>query len=192
MVTPRVTPSGRGERSWAGHAIVAAYLGFANVWIDLEPLDRNRDAEIIRRFNIPESLTTEGAGAVTRYDPNPKWGAANKRQRLTGLLYAGAIAEELRYGRPVSDGWDDDARKLMALMSDDPEERQAQREGAAKRARRILDSHRDDLEWTAKVAQEHPALEVKAHQDEDGVMFEVAIIRSVRMPSERIEAMGPQ
>ena len=165
----------------AGHALVAAALGFEDVRIDFDP-EPQKDISAITYYSNPHADAHRSDG----------W-----RKRQLAVIHAGALAEELRFGTTVINSYEGDgdgAAKLVSegisRRSETPSEERAeelrkeQHRQARDKAGGLLTTYWGDVEWIARAAETFPMLGVHAIRDNREIHFMVHALRAEAMPSE--------
>ncbi len=134
----------------AGHALIAAVLGFKRVVVDMGP-----DAE---------------GRSLTSYTVPGEWRAPVARTHELTVLYGGVAGECVRFGDILSrsSALDQDNREVRALLT--PGQEKSERRAAGNRAVKMVSAQQPWLEWIARQLKTTPYLRVDAHRMADGTL----------------------
>jgi len=155
----------------ASHAVVAAALGCADVWITVDP----QTGEISEgRFTAP----------ATYFTLPQKWSAERRTGYELSIVCAGHMGEILRFGSDRLHASGGDAAAADKLLAALPESRRAAVEDTAiTRTREVLRRHLGRVEWLARELESHPILCYEPVGDLARVSFGCTEL----MPAERAE-----
>ena len=155
----------------AGHAVVAALLGFGDIRLTVDPITE---------------LATEGRhhAPACNYEAPKDWSTETRVLRDVVVSYSGHMAEVIR-GGPVLNGACQDSRDAQTMLAKLPERRRgAVSDQAITRARQALENNWGTVEWLASMLERHQLLGFELI---DGYPV-VHVAQDRPMPSERTAA----